>query len=63
MWASYKGHTQIVKALLSKHASPNLHDKYHMTCLIWAAGRGYTDVVTELLNNGAKVDACDKVPP
>lgn len=60
MWASYKGHIQIVNLLLEREADVHCHGNYHLSPLLWAAGRGHFDVVSSLIGKGAKVNSADK---
>lgn len=60
MWASYKGHSDLVQLLLDHGADPNTQGPHHMTSLMWAAGRGHTDIVKALLAKGVKVNIGDK---
>lgn len=60
MWASYKGHIEIVNLLLERGADVHCHGNYHLSPLLWAAGRGHHEVVCSLINKGAKVNSADK---
>ena len=49
MWASMKGHLDVVNRLLDfKEIDVNLQDENGRTALIWASGNGYLDVVNRL---------------
>ena len=61
MWASYKGHINLVLMLLNRNADVNAHGNYHISSLLWAAGRGHTDIAKALIQHGAKVNIGDKV--
>uniref|UniRef100_A0A8C3AFW6 Kinase D interacting substrate 220 n=1 Tax=Cyclopterus lumpus TaxID=8103 RepID=A0A8C3AFW6_CYCLU len=56
IWASGRGHAEIVHLLLQHGAKVNCSDKYGTTPLIWAARKGHFDSVMHLLANGADVD-------
>lgn len=60
MWASYKGHSDLARYLLTRGADPSTQGQHHMTSLVWAAGRGHTEIVHYLLDHGAKTNVGDK---
>ncbi|XP_076822568.1 kinase D-interacting substrate of 220 kDa B-like isoform X2 [Clavelina lepadiformis] len=60
MWASYKGHADVVDYLLTHGANVHATVAYNMTSLLWAAGRGFLDIVEALCRKGAKVNHVDK---
>ena len=53
MWASYKGHSQIVKILLDEGADADNRNKSGMTALMYAARKGRFKVIKILLDHGA----------
>jgi uncharacterized protein len=53
MWASEKGHVDVVQALLAKGAEVNAKNNNGATALIWASIQGHVDVVQALLAKGA----------
>ena len=53
MWASYKGHAQIVKILLGEGADADNRNKSGMTALMYAARKGRIEVIKLLLGHGA----------
>ena len=53
MWASYKGHTQIVKILLDEGADADRKNRLGMTALMYAARKGRIQVIKMLLDHGA----------
>jgi uncharacterized protein len=55
MVAAYKGHTDVVLALLNHGANPNLGTGV----LFMAAADGYTEIVKALLDHGAKPNGLD----
>jgi ankyrin repeat protein len=59
-YAVSKGHTEMVKFLISKGAEVDAKDLEGMTALICAAVHGYTEVINTLLSAGAKPDIEDK---
>lgn len=58
-YASYFGHLDCSKLLLSFEANLHLKDLDKMSCLIWASGRGHLEVVELLLQRGASVNDTD----
>lgn len=58
--ASYKGHTEVVKFLISKGADVKEADKYGRTPLHRASAGGQVEVAKLLINNGADINAKDK---
>lgn len=58
-FASGKGHTEIVRALLKKGANPNLRNAFHRTPLHYAAMYGHEEIVLLLITHGAQVNAMD----
>ena len=61
IWASEKGHIEIVRNLVRKGANVDCqHDDYGVTALMMAAREGMTSVVSELLENNANVELKDK---
>ncbi|XP_014679891.1 PREDICTED: kinase D-interacting substrate of 220 kDa-like, partial [Priapulus caudatus] len=56
LWASGRGHWEIVKLLLVKGAKSTSADKYGTTALVWACRKGYKKCVQALLQCGANVD-------
>ena len=61
MWASEKGHIEIVRNLVSKGANVDCqHEDFGVTALMMAAREGMASVVSELLENNANVELKDK---
>jgi len=60
MWASAKGHTEIVETLLRSGAEVNAQEENGSTALRFAARNGRLDVVLELLERGTDVNAQTK---
>ena len=60
MWASLRGHFDVVRLLLEKNADVNARDDNGETALLSASGKGGIDVVRLLLEKGADVHARDK---
>ena len=61
MWASEKGHIEIVRNLVSKDANVDCqHVDFGVTALMMAAREGMASVVSELLENNANVELKDK---
>ena len=59
IWASVKGHTDIVKLLLENGSDVNAKDSDGKSPLIMASTEGYTKIVRMLLEKGADVNAKD----
>ncbi len=59
MFASSLGHSDAVKALISRGATVNLRGASEATALLRAAENGHTDVVKILLDATAYVNAQD----
>jgi len=57
MQAAFRGHTEIVRFLLSKGARVNEKDRDAWTPLMFAGSAGRSETVQALLQGGAKVDA------
>jgi uncharacterized protein len=57
MHASIKGHTSVVKELLSRKADVNMRDIRKETALMKASQAGHRGIVVMLLNKGAKISA------
>ena len=57
IWSSWKGHSEIVEALIIYGADINLKDKTGQTALHLASGYGHIEIVDLLLKSGAKIDA------
>ena len=56
MWASYEGHTEIVKLLLERpETDVNLQNHWGNTALMFASYEGYTEIVKMLLER-PKID-------
>ncbi len=65
LWASHNGNTQIVDALLSAGATPNVTGKDGNTPLIWAVHKNNASIVKSLVSAGANVNvgnADNRVP-
>lgn len=60
MWASYVGHTDVVKYLLECGANVDAIDEHGISSLSWASGRNHVDIVELLLEAGASPNLCDK---
>ncbi|KAI9101238.1 hypothetical protein DFS34DRAFT_462756 [Phlyctochytrium arcticum] len=59
MKAAYKGHLNIVKALLERQVDANVVDNKANTALVWAASAGHLAVVKVLLDYpGVNVEGC-----
>ncbi|KFB51271.1 hypothetical protein ZHAS_00019318 [Anopheles sinensis] len=57
LWASGRGHTEIVRLLVNTGgAKVNVGDKYGTTPLVWACRKGNAEIVDILLKAGANVD-------
>ncbi|MER7905071.1 ankyrin repeat domain-containing protein [Streptomyces sp. NPDC052071] len=54
--AACGGHTEVVGALLSAGADPDLREEFGFTALRWAAGLGHARVAEVLLDHGADPD-------
>ncbi|KAL7794329.1 ankyrin repeat-containing domain protein [Trichoderma ceciliae] len=60
LWATRKGHEDVVNLLIDAHANLEVRDKEQSaTPLIWAARNGYENIVSLLLQRGADVNARD----
>ena len=57
MAASYKGHRDLVQALLAKGADANAKANDGVTALMLASRQGHREVVQALLARGADVNA------
>ncbi|AGK76544.1 ankyrin repeat domain-containing protein [Streptomyces microflavus] len=51
--AACGGHTEVVEALLSAGARPDLREEFGFTALRWAVGLGHASTVEALLSGGA----------
>jgi len=60
LWASERGHTAAVKALIRADAMLLARDPYSMTPLHWAAARGHKDVIRLLVAAGAPLDSVEQ---
>ena len=60
MWASYQGHTRIVKYLLSSGAKVDVLDEHGISSVAWASGRNHVEVVRALLEADASPNLWDK---
>lgn len=60
MWASYMGHTSVVKYLLSRGVNIDAVDEHGISSLSWAAGRNYVEIVAALLEAGVSPNLSDK---
>ncbi|XP_042238641.1 ankyrin repeat and KH domain-containing protein 1-like [Homarus americanus] len=57
MWATRKGHLEVVKLMLAAKADPDKKNfEYGDTALGWASAEGNTDVVRELVAAGANLN-------
>ena len=56
MWATRKGHSEVVKILLQNGADVNAKNLYGTTALMWSARKGYPEVAEILLQSGAEVN-------
>lgn len=54
--ASYKGHLEIVKYLISKGADMDFAFNDRSTALIWASDKGHLEIVKVLVENGADLN-------
>lgn len=59
LWASMKGHKDIVELLLASGAQPDKENTYGRTALLCASASGHKDVVEVLLASGAQPDKED----
>ncbi|KAK3241953.1 hypothetical protein CYMTET_48323 [Cymbomonas tetramitiformis] len=59
-WAAWKGHTEVVEALVKEGAEVDSRDYNKCTPLSWAARHGHEHVVEVLLKYGAMLDAVDE---
>lgn len=57
MWASYKGHGNVVKVLIARGADISLRDSESRTSLMMAASGGHLDIVRMLADAGADIHA------
>jgi len=53
LFASFKGHTSVVRLLLSRNADPNTKDSKGITALGYAAFYGFQDIALNLIAKGA----------
>ena len=60
MFASSKGHLDVVQILLQAKAKPDLQNETGATALLIAAEKGYSDVVQKLLECGANPNLSDR---
>jgi ankyrin repeat protein len=60
MWASLRGHLDVVRLLLERRADVNARDDNGETALLSASGKGGIGVVKLLLDKGADINARDK---
>jgi len=56
MWASYLGHTEIVKELIRHHANVNLKSDIEESAILLACEKGHVHTARMLLENGANVN-------
>jgi ankyrin repeat protein len=61
MYASYRGHTATVQALIGAGADRNLQSKDDNTALMFACKSGYATTVQELIGEGADLNLQNKV--
>jgi ankyrin repeat protein len=54
MFASERGHKEVVKLLIEKGAGVNVKDKYGWTALKYASENGHQEIVELLKSYGAK---------
>ncbi|MGW7055911.1 HEAT repeat domain-containing protein [Streptomyces sp. NPDC054887] len=54
--AAVGGHTEVVEALLSAGATPDLREELDFTAMAWAVRQGHADTVEALLEYGADPD-------
>lgn len=59
MLASYHGHVELTKLLLSHNANPNLLNDRHQSCLSGAIFKNETEIVQLLLDHLADPDLGD----
>lgn len=60
LWASSKGHFEMVKLLLSHGANVNAADSQNRSALMMASAGGYMDIVALLLESGANLYSCSQ---
>lgn len=56
IWASCKGHAEVVKFLLDNGANPDVQGFDGWSALLWASHNGYAQVAAMLLDRGAGTD-------
>ena len=59
MRAAWRGHTTSVRALLHRHANPDIRNKNGLTALMLASWGGFTETVQALLSRCRNLDAQD----
>lgn len=60
MWASWEGHLNVVKYLISQGAGVNIQDDVGWMALMFASRNGHFKVVEYLVNQGANVNLQNK---
>jgi hypothetical protein len=58
-WAAFKGHVDVVQALIQKGANINAKDNDDSTPLHWAAFMGHVDIVNALIQQNAEINLKD----
>ena len=57
IYAAKNGHTDIVRYLISQHATVDAENEKGHTAATYAAMNGYTEILNDLIDNGVSVDA------